>query len=112
MPAMATTALKFDLAAANPPYIAAGDPHLAALRHEPAVALVAQGAGLADIERIVADAPMRLKPGAWLLIEHGFDQAEAVRERLLLAGLTAVVTRCDLGGRPRASGGKLMENPA
>ena len=105
-------ALNFDLAVANPPYIAPGDPHLQALRHEPANALVAQRGGLADIERIVIGAPVYLKPGAWLLIEHGFDQAEAVRERLLLAGFTAVDTRCDLAGRPRASGGKLVENPA
>ena len=102
---------QFDLIVSNPPYIAAGDPHLAALRHEPASALVAEGAGLADIERIVAGAPARLKPAAWLLIEHGFDQAKAVRERLLLAGFNAVVTRCDLAGRPRASGGKIAAGP-
>ena len=104
--------LAFDLAVANPPYIAAGDPHLAALRHEPVSALVAQGVGMADIERIVAGAPVRLKPGAWLLIEHSFDQAERVRERLLLSGFTAVVTRCDLSGQPRASGGKLATHRA
>ena len=105
-------ALEFDLALANPPYIAAGDPHLAALRHEPVSALVAQKAGMADIERIVAGASARLKPGAWLLIEHGFDQAESVRERLLLAGFSAVMTRRDLAGQPRASGGKLAANRA
>ena len=73
---------------------------------------MAQGAGLADIERIVAGAPVHLKPGAWLLIEHGFEQAEAVRERLLLAGFTAIATRCDLSGQPRTSGGKLAAKPA
>jgi release factor glutamine methyltransferase len=104
--------LDIDLALANPPYIAAGDPHLAALRHEPVSALVAQGAGMADIERIVAGAPARLKPGAWLLVEHGFGQAEAVRECLLLAGFTAVVARRDLAGQPRASGGRLTANRA
>jgi len=99
-------ALRFDLAVANPPYIAPGDPHLAALRHEPRAALVAQGDGLADIERIVAGAPGRLNPGGWLLLEHGFDQANAVRERLAQAGFEAIATHHDLAGQPRVSAGR------
>ena len=97
------------LALANPPYIAPGDPHLAGLRHEPVSALVARGDrgdGLADIERILAGAAGHLRAGAWLLLEHGFDQAEAVRARLHRAGFAAVTTRADLAGLPRVSGGQ------
>lgn len=96
----------FDLAVANPPYIAPGDPHLAALRHEPQSALVAEERGLAQLERIIRGAPDRLLPGAWLLLEHGCDQAEAVRELLASAGFEAVSTRCDLAGQARVSGGR------
>jgi len=102
---------RFDLAVANPPYIAPGDPHLAALHHEPLAALVAQGDrgdGLADIERIVSGAAAHLHVGAWLLVEHGFDQADAAREHLCRAGFGAVTTRADLSGQPRVSGGRLV----
>ena len=71
-------------------------PHLASLRHEPLSALVAQddaGDGLAAIERVVADAPARLHAGGWLLIEHGFEQARAVSERMLRRGFSSVTTR-------------------
>ena len=99
-------ALRFDLVLANPPYIAPGDPHLTALRHEPRAALVAHGSGLADIEHIIAGAPGRLEPGAWLLLEHGFDQAAAVRLRLDRAGFEATATRLDLAGQPRVGAGR------
>jgi release factor glutamine methyltransferase len=98
--------LRFDLAVSNPPYIAPSDPHLHELRHEPRGALVAQAKGMAEIERIVAGAPDRLRENGWLLIEHGFDQASKVCERLLQAGFQAVATRRDLAGRPRVSGGR------
>ena len=100
----------FDLVVANPPYIAPGDPHLRALRHEPHEALVARGDtgnGLADIERIVNGALGHLNAGAWLLLEHGFDQADAVREHLRHVGFGSVTTRVDLAGQPRVSGGRL-----
>jgi release factor glutamine methyltransferase len=100
----------FDLAVANPPYVAPGDRHLAALRHEPRAALVAQGDrgdGLADIERVVAGVPARLRKGAWLLLEHGNEQAVDVRARLRSAGFEEVATRTDLAGQPRVSGGRL-----
>ncbi len=106
----ADAGLRFDLALANPPYIARGDPHLVALRHEPHQALVPQGDrgdGLADIERIVDGAASRLNPAGWLLLEHGCDQAGAVRERLRRAGFEALATRTDLAGQPRVSGGRL-----
>ena len=99
-------ARRFDIAIANPPYIAAGDPHLAALRHEPAIALTPGGDGLGALRAIVAGALVPLVPGGWLLLEHGFDQAGAVREMLALAGFTALETRRDLAGHERATGGR------
>jgi release factor glutamine methyltransferase len=75
----------------NPPYIAAGDPHLAALTHEPRQALASGADGLDDIRQIVAQAPVRLVPGGWLLLEHGHNQASAVRALLQVAGFAAVV---------------------
>jgi release factor glutamine methyltransferase len=102
----AVPGLRFDLALANPPYVAAGDPHLAALGHEPIQALVPaddRGDGLADIERIVDGAPAHLAPGAGLLIEHGLDQAAAVQRLLVSAGFRDASTRPDLAGRPRVT---------
>jgi release factor glutamine methyltransferase len=96
----------FDLVVSNPPYVAAGDPHLAALGHEPAAALVAGADGLDDLRRIVRDAPAHLRPGGWLLLEHGHDHGEAVRALLRDAGFTAVATRADLAGLDRCSGGR------
>ncbi|MFT4268216.1 MAG: peptide chain release factor N(5)-glutamine methyltransferase [Xenophilus sp.] len=95
----------YDLIASNPPYIAEGDPHLAALRHEPAPALVSGPDGLADIRRIVADAPAHLAGGGWLLLEHGHDQAPAVRALLAARGFAEVQSRADLAGIARCSGG-------
>lgn len=98
---------RFDLALSNPPYVAAGDPHLAALTHEPRLALTPAGdagQGLADIERIVAGASAHLSPTGWLLLEHGFDQAPAVRVALSRGGLAGARTRPDLAGQPRVSG--------
>ena len=96
----------FDLVLSNPPYVAGQDPHLAALRHEPRGALTPEGDGLADLQQLVREAPARLKPGGWLLLEHGWDQAEAVRALLCEQGYQAVETRRDLGDQPRASGGR------
>jgi release factor glutamine methyltransferase len=95
----------FDLIVSNPPYIAEHDPHLLALRHEPRQALVSGVDGLDDIRVIVQDSRAHLKPGAWLLLEHGHDQALAVRELLSRAGFEQVSSRQDLAGVPRCSGG-------
>ncbi len=103
----ATGSQRFDLALSNPPYVSPGDAHLAALAHEPGMALVPAGdagTGLADLERIVAGASAHLNPGAWLLLEHGFDQADAVRRQLRRAGFQGPQTRADLAGQPRATG--------
>lgn len=94
------------LALSNPPYVAEGDPHLADLRHEPLQALVAPGQGLDDLQQVIDGAAGRLLPGGWLLLEHGFDQGAAVRERLAAAGFEAVATRRDLAGQERCSGGR------
>ena len=99
----------FDLVVSNPPYVAPGDPHLAALRHEPTQALVPQddpGDGLSDIRRIVDGAGARLAPGGWLLLEHGADQGDAVRAILARGGLADATTRPDLAGLPRVSGAR------
>jgi release factor glutamine methyltransferase len=94
-----------DLVVSNPPYVAAGDPHLAALRHEPLGALVSGPDGLDDIRRIVEAAPAHLREGGWLLLEHGWDQAAAVRGLLEARGFAEVQSRDDLAGIPRCSGG-------
>lgn len=100
---------RFELIASNPPYIAADDPHLVLgdLRFEPASALVAGADGLDDIRRIVAAAPDHLAAGGWLLLEHGFEQAGAVRALLAAGGFVEVHSRRDLGGHERISLGRL-----
>jgi len=99
----------YDLIVSNPPYVAEGDEHLPALRHEPMQALVAGADGLDDIRSIVVQAPRCLAPNGWLLLEHGWDQAAAVRELLLAAGFAAVVSRRDLAGIERCTGGRWLE---
>ena len=90
----------------NPPYIESSDPHLAVLTHEPLSALAAGSDGLNDIRQIVELAPQRLMPGGWLLLEHGYDQAERVRALLTERGFTQVQSRMDLAGIARCSGGQ------
>lgn len=99
---------RFGLILSNPPYIAADDRHLGEgdVRFEPLSALVAGVDGLDDIRQIIAQAPRHLQAGGWLLLEHGYDQAEAVRELLAAAGFTAVDSRRDLGGHQRISLGR------
>ena len=98
---------RFDLVASNPPYIADADPHLDALRHEPRSALAAGGDGLDDIRRIVAQAPVHLAAGGWLLFEHGYDQSDAARALLQAAGFVEVATEQDLEHRDRVSLGRM-----
>lgn len=94
------------LIVSNPPYITDRDPHLAALVHEPLQALAAGTDGLDDIRTIVAQAPAHLQPNGWLLLEHGYDQAAAVRELLQAQGFAHVQSRPDLAGIERCSGGQ------
>jgi release factor glutamine methyltransferase len=95
---------RFHLALSNPPYIAAADPHLNALRYEPSSALTPGGDGLDALRQIVRGARQHLLAGGWLLLEHGYDQAEAVQRLLRDQGFRAVGTRRDLGGQPRCTG--------
>ena len=100
---------RFDLILSNPPYIAADDPHLVAgdVRFEPSSALVAGQDGLDDLRVIIAQAPDHLSAGGWLLLEHGYDQASAVRELLTRHGFIDVASRLDLAGHERISMGRL-----
>jgi release factor glutamine methyltransferase len=100
---------RFDLIVANPPYVAESDPHLAAgdLRHEPRQALASGADGLDAIRRIVAAAPQHLMPGGQVWLEHGYDQADAVRELLSAAGLSGIEQHRDVAGIVRVSGGRL-----
>ena len=97
---------QFDLVLSNPPYVAAADPHLAALRHEPAAALTPGGDGLDALRHIIDGAADHLASGAWLLVEHGHDQAAAVQALLRAHGISEVATRADLAGQPRCTGGR------
>jgi release factor glutamine methyltransferase len=107
---------RFDLIVANPPYVAADDSHLRQgdLRFEPRPALTAGVDGLADLRRIVRAAPEHLRPGGWLLLEHGYDQAKACRDLLHNAGFAELVFRADIAGLPRIAGGRLLtpESPS
>jgi release factor glutamine methyltransferase len=102
---------KFDLIVSNPPYVAYGDAHLTEgdLRFEPITALT-DGApnerGLACIKRIIADAPLHLNDGGWLLFEHGYDQAEDCADLLTARGFANLTSIADLAGIPRVAGGQ------
>ncbi len=97
---------RFDLVLSNPPYVALDDPHLRDLSHEPSMALTSGPDGLAALREIVAGAPAHLLDGAWLLLEHGHDQGDAVRAMLLEQGFEDVQTRPDLAGLPRCTGAR------
>lgn len=96
---------RFSLIVSNPPYIPNTDPHLKQgdVRFEPSSALVSGQDGLDDIRLIIEQAPNHLENGGWLMLEHGFDQPDAVRDLLLSRGFTAVESRRDLGGHERIS---------
>ncbi|WP_374366477.1 peptide chain release factor N(5)-glutamine methyltransferase [Piscinibacter sp.] len=97
---------RFHLALSNPPYIASADPHLAALTAEPGMALTPGPEGLEALRAIVAGSAAHIEAGGWLLLEHGFDQAEAVQALLRDAGFARIATRQDLGGQPRCTGAR------
>ena len=102
---------RFDLVVTNPPYVRAGDPALAALHHEPSSALASGGDGLAALRAIVAGVEHSLRAGGWLLVEHGFDQAERVHDLMKTAGLEPIELRRDLAGHPRTTGGRRPAAP-
>ena len=104
------TGRRFGMIVSNPPYVAARDPHLAQgdLRFEPRQALTDGSVdGLASIRAIVRGAPAHLEPGGWLLVEHGYDQSDAVAGLLKEAGFEDIFSIPDLAGIPRVAGGNL-----
>ena len=100
---------KFDIIVSNPPYIAQGDPHLSQgdLRFEPISALASGQDGLDDIRRIIQHAPEHLKPQGWLMLEHGFDQAERVTTLMQQAGFGDIEHRYDLADITRVTLGRI-----
>lgn len=99
---------RFDVIVSNPPYIDPQDPHLAALQFEPISALTAPQQGLADIKHIIAHAADHLQQGGWLWLEHGYDQAAAVRALLQQAGFSHIASAKDYGDNWRISGGQFV----
>jgi len=101
----ALPAHRFNLIVSNPPYIETDDPHLQQgdLRFEPISALASGADGLQDIRQIIAEAPDYLNAGGWLLLEHGYNQADAVQQLYHAAGFEQVQTLQDLGGNPRVT---------
>jgi release factor glutamine methyltransferase len=100
---------RFDIVVSNPPYIATHDPRVepGVRRFEPPAALFAGPTGLEALQAIVAGAPRHLRPGGWLIVEHGDVQGEAVRALYTAAGFTDVATHRDLAGRERCTEGRL-----
>lgn len=98
----------FDLIVSNPPYIDPCDEHLSQgdVRFEPKTALIADNHGMADIEHIIQQAPNYMMPNAYLMFEHGYDQALAVQQRLREAGFVSIESFQDLGGNERVTIGQ------
>jgi release factor glutamine methyltransferase len=105
---------RFDIIVGNPPYVSSGDPHLETgdVRFEPRAALAAGPDGLNDLTHIITAAQDHLAPGGWLLLEHGWDQADAVAALLTDAGFEEAFLARDLAGQPRVSGGRAPGTPA
>jgi release factor glutamine methyltransferase len=97
------TARRFHAIVSNPPYVAAGDPSLRALRYEPIAALSPGPTGMEALRQLIALAPAYLAPGAWLVLEHGADQAREVAAALVASGYARVRCHRDLAGRDRVS---------
>jgi release factor glutamine methyltransferase len=100
---------RFDVVASNPPYVARGDADLSVAvgRFEPEVALIPGPRGLEAIEQIVAQAGAHLRPGGRLILEHGWTQADAVRDRLVRTGFAHVRSHADLAGHERVTEGSI-----
>ena len=99
---------RFEAILSNPPYVAAGDPVLAALRHEPPSALSPGPSGLEALQCLIAGAAVHLERNGWLLLEHGADQADAVAAALVAAGYARVRCYRDLAGRDRVTEGQWL----
>jgi release factor glutamine methyltransferase len=103
---------KFDLIASNPPYVAIGDPHLAQgdLRFEPDSALISGGDGLHDLEKVIQGSVNYLLPSAWLIVEHGYNQAGEVTQLFSSAGYTNIELYKDINDLPRCTIGQYPAN--
>ena len=101
---------RFEAVVCNPPYVAAGDPHLAQLQFEPQLAIESGADGLDAMRVIAREAPAHLLPGGWLLVEHGMGQQHAVRALLEAAGLETASGWPDLAGIPRVAGGRVKSS--
>jgi release factor glutamine methyltransferase len=101
---------RFEAIVANPPYVSAGDPHLAELQYEPMLAIESGRDGLDGLRAVVNEAPQHLLPGGWLLLEHGTGQQDAVRALLEAAGLETSLGWPDLAGIPRVAGGRVKSH--
>lgn len=99
----------FDVIVANPPYVAEGDPHLDALKYEPARALVGGRDGLEALRAVISAAPVHLEKAGILVVEHGYDQRDAVCQMFQAAGFQSVETANDLSGVPRIVVGRLVK---
>jgi release factor glutamine methyltransferase len=101
---------KFDVIVSNPPYIEADDAHLSQgdLRFEPLSALASGKDGLDDIRNIISQAKNHLKPSGWLMLEHGYNQADSVSNLLKTAGFSEVSNARDLAGIQRVTSGRLI----
>jgi release factor glutamine methyltransferase len=100
---------RYDLIVSNPPYVASDDIHLTQgdVRFEPLTALASGTDGLDDIRRIILEAPKHLNANGWLLLEHGYDQAESVRALLEKNGFGEIFSEKDIAGIERVSGGQI-----
>jgi release factor glutamine methyltransferase len=100
----------YDIIVSNPPYIAKGDPHLSQgdLRFEPPSALASGADGLDAIRHIIKHAPHHLNTDGWLLLEHGYDQAEKVAQLMQTSGFAEIGHTTDLAGIQRVTFGKKL----
>ena len=98
--------MTFDFIVSNPPYVAEGDPHLSDLAHEPDLALTAAEEGMADIRHLTITAPKFLKPGGWLIVEHGYNQGDITNEQFMAAHFSNVNSRRDLAQVQRVTLGQ------
>lgn len=94
---------RFDLIVSNPPYVEPDDPHLGELTYEPAGSLVANDHGMADLKTIIRTAPQVLKPGGLLIVEHGYNQQDAVLATLRATGYRNIESKFDAAGHPRST---------
>jgi release factor glutamine methyltransferase len=100
---------RWDVIVSNPPYVAANDPHLVSLKAEPSRALIADDDGMADLNALIEQSPNFLNAGGWLMVEHGYDQAESVRAAMIKRGFKEVHSATDLGGIERVTQGRYCE---